>query len=551
MRSLIAALLLVMSMPAVPAAAKSYLAERFDSHIRVLAGGSIEVTETVVFHFEGGSFDHVTRDIPTRRTDGIEIVSASMDGRVLPFGGRTGEVEVRRGSPVKIRWRFAPRSDTTHAFTLTYIARGVVRHEAAHDVLEWIALPTKHDYVIRTSNVVFDFAAAREGTPQVQVSRVAEHSVEPSTSRVQVVARDIRKNGWVKARVDFGAGAVLAAAPLWQQRQVRADALAPQWSIAAGVIVAAGIVLLFGLRQRYDAPPQIDSGSRTHQEPPDALRPALAGALASNGSITLQHAMATLFTLADRGVVAVEEEPRRWGQRHFTIRRLTHRSALATEEAVLLGLAFGSESTGDTAPLSKARHRVASGIRKYRDSVQDELRTMGLFSDDRHGVRRMFLGWGFGLLLLAIVAAVLAATMARTFGGWPFLVPGAIALVGIAALIGHGALTPLSNEGVRRGSEWRAYARHLKDVARDRAVLTNSTPTALLSIAVALGLSGHWSRLIKQRRASAPAWFHTITSSDDGAFPAFVAVGGAGDVSGGGGGGGAGGAAGGGGSGAG
>lgn len=547
MRSLIAALLLVMS--AAPAAAKSYLAERFDSHIRVLAGGSIEVTETVVFRFESGTFDHVFRDIPTRRTDGVEIVSATMDGRVLPFGGRSGEVEVRGGSPVKVRWRFAPRANTTHVFTLTYIARGVVRREAAHDVLEWVALPTKHDYTIGTSDVVFDLAAAPEGAPTVAVARVGEHSVEPSASRVQVVARTIRKDGWVKARVDFGAGAVIAAAPLWQQRQARADALAPRWWIAAGVIVAAGAVLLFGLRQRYDAPPQTDSGSRPHEQPPDALRPALAGALASNGSVTLQHAMATLFTLADRGIVKVEGEQGRWSQRQFTIHRLTPRAPLAPEEAVLLDLAFGPGG-GSAVPLAKARQRVAGSIRTYRDRVRDELRSMGLFSDDRHGVRRMFLTWGLGLLFLAVVAMIPAAIMTRVFAGWPFLVPGAIALVGIAALIGHGALTPLSNEGVRRGGEWRAYARHLKDVARDRAVLTNSSPTALLATAVALGLSGHWSRLIKQQRASAPSWFHTIRSSDDGAFPAFVAIGGSGDVGGAHGGGGAGGAAGGGASGA-
>ena len=81
MRCLIAVLLVALT--AAPAAAKTYSAERFDSRIRVLAGGSIEVVETVVFRFESGSFDHVFREIPSRRTDGVEIVSASMDGRDL------------------------------------------------------------------------------------------------------------------------------------------------------------------------------------------------------------------------------------------------------------------------------------------------------------------------------------------------------------------------------------------------------------------------------------------------------------------------------------
>ena len=41
--------------------AKSYTAERFDSLIRVLPGGAIEVTETIVFTFEDGTFTYVFR----------------------------------------------------------------------------------------------------------------------------------------------------------------------------------------------------------------------------------------------------------------------------------------------------------------------------------------------------------------------------------------------------------------------------------------------------------------------------------------------------------
>ena len=57
--------------------------------------GALEVVETVVFRFEGGTFDHVFRDLSRRRTDDIEVVSAEMDGRELPFGNESGQVEVQ------------------------------------------------------------------------------------------------------------------------------------------------------------------------------------------------------------------------------------------------------------------------------------------------------------------------------------------------------------------------------------------------------------------------------------------------------------------------
>ena len=93
-----------------------------------------------MFRFEG-EFTHVFRELPRRRTDAIDIVSAGMDGQAMPFGKGPGQVEVQRESKVRVEWRFAPRSDSTHTFVLTYVVRGVVQRQAGRDVLEWVALP--------------------------------------------------------------------------------------------------------------------------------------------------------------------------------------------------------------------------------------------------------------------------------------------------------------------------------------------------------------------------------------------------------------------------
>jgi hypothetical protein len=136
------------------------------------------------------------------------------------------------------------------------------------------------------------------------------------------------------------------------------------------------------------------------------------------------------------------------------------------------------------------------------------------------------------------------------YGGWPFLIAGAVGLVSAIGFIFYGSLTPLSNEGVRRAERWRAYQKHLKDVARERAHLSSDSPSRLLPFAVALGLAGAWSKYMKNHPAGIPPWFRALAvSDDDSGFSAFVAAGGA-PADGGAGGGGAGGAAGGGGSGA-
>ena len=134
--------------------------------------------------------------------------------------------------------------------------------------------------------------------------------------------------------------------------------------------------------------------------------------------------------------------------------------------------------------------------------------------------------------------------LSPTYGGWPLFIPGAVAVVGVLGFVFYGALTPLSNEGVRHAEGWRAYQRHLREVARDRRPLAGPA-SPLLPFAIALGLASAWSRFVKHHPSEVPDWFRTMTR-DEGAFPAFVAMGGAGH----GGAGGGGGAAGGGGSGA-
>jgi uncharacterized membrane protein YgcG len=319
---------------------------------------------------------------------------------------------------------------------------------------------------------------------------------------------------------------------------------------AAAIVLGAGLVLMFALRQGYDSPRSGTSPPSVHAVP-DGLRPGVAGAVASNGGVGLQHAMATIFALADRGVVSITEEPRKWGQRQFTLHRRRATTPVAPEEAAVMNLAF--QHKGQELPsiqLPQARTRIAGKLRDFRTAVNSELRAIGLLDDDRMRVRARYLRFSIALLVLAGLLLVPAVLLARQYAGWPFLPVGAVAAVAVIGFIFYGALTPLSNDGIRRAEEWRAYRRHLKDVARERVHLTSESPSRLLAFAVALGLASAWSKFVKNHPAGLPPWFRALAvAGDDGGFPAFIAASGAG-ADGGAGGGGGGGAAGGGGSGA-
>ena len=138
---------------AQPAAAKSYSADRFDSVVRVMPDGSLDVTETVVFRFIDGTFKEVFREVPVRRTDGVDIVRAEIDGQTMPFGSELGTVSVRQtNGRMRVVWRFRPVEHVTRTFVLNYRVRGVVRHKGEYaEVLVWRTTPdNEHGYRIES-----------------------------------------------------------------------------------------------------------------------------------------------------------------------------------------------------------------------------------------------------------------------------------------------------------------------------------------------------------------------------------------------------------------
>ena len=135
--------------PAV-AHAKDYTAERFDSRIEVMKGGSLRVTETIVIRFETGTFSFFYRTMPTSLTDGMDFVSATMDGRAFPVGEDPGQVEV--GERTVCAWSGTsrtPRRPHTPLKSPTS-PRGRTRDQRAGPIA-WRALPSEHDYRIESA----------------------------------------------------------------------------------------------------------------------------------------------------------------------------------------------------------------------------------------------------------------------------------------------------------------------------------------------------------------------------------------------------------------
>jgi len=524
MRPLLAGLFVVLV--AAPAHASSYTAERFDSRIEVLAGGSLRVTETILFRFESGTFSKVFRTIPSHNTDGIEFVSASMDGAGMPEGNGPGHITRRRQNGMRIEWNFAPVGPSTHTFVLSYNVAGVAQKTDAADAIGWFALPKEHPYRIEASTIEISLPSTPSGEPVVDVHRVEQYDLDQGGAHVAVQASGIGKNGWVEVRLRFAAGAIVAKPSAWQQRRQEQRKYLTPSLVAAGLVLFAGLVLLFGLRQSYDPPPRDLQAPRAFSGPPDSLSPALAGTLAANGRPHVEHAMSALFSLAARGGVTIREEAHgRLRGSHFTLSRTGNRTVAPHEQALLDTIFSGSAE--EPVELNKARLQVMRGFKRFRDAVVSELHDAGLLDAARRKVQTRYFILAAGIAAVAVLILMPAIALVDRSGPAPMLISLAVGIVALASFVYGFAHTPLSNEGVRRAASWRAFQKHLRNMPQD------VSPADLLPFAVAFGLAGSWAKLFKGRGVALPPWFEAASHGDPNkGFATFVAYGGAGATSG-------------------
>lgn len=523
-------LAILISLVAAPALADGqYSADRYDSRIEVVDGGTIRVTESVVIRFESGSFTQFFRAIPVRMTDGVDIVSASMDDQPMARGNGAGQIEISGSSNVRVTWRFPRTAPSVHTFDLVYVVRGVVRQEEDADILAWRILPTEHRYQIASSAVDISLPTPPTLAPSLETRRVGDARVRVNDRNVRIDATDVRRNGWMQASLRLPRGSVIDEPPAWQRHQIEVAETARTWIIVAIIVVVGGLILLFFVHQQYDSPARDFSGTTRWAMPPDALPPVIAGAVLANGSPSLEHAMAAFVSLAERGELRIEEQGRLLGQRQFAITRTGTRRPLSPYEDKLLEIVF--DANDGTVSLGKARNRLMRQFRKFKTALEPAMQAAGLLDEDRRAVRRRFAQIATACLIAAGVVAFTLAFMVERFGPWPMLIPAALAVVGVSALICFAAHTPLSNEGIQRARAWRGFRQHLRDVARDREPSPSDTVTRqMLPYAIALGLAHAWASYLKKHRPAAPDWFRAIaaTGGDSAvAFSGFVASGGA------------------------
>ena len=515
-------LLLLASICAVAPAsalAKTPTAERLDALVRVLPGGTLDVTETIVFRADESA--ELVRELPRRRHDGIEILELSMNGEPAASGSSRSAVWVDRRSRHRIRWRLDPAAGRLQTVRFRYRVRGAVQEDAAADVLTWRLPSGDHKWRIGAAAIEFVFPPGVAARPSARVHRAGQPTWETAGATLRVAADDVQSDGWVEATLRTASGAILTAPPAWQAAQRQRASYAPVWLFAGAVACFAMLLPLYAVWLGYEPPrretlPPRDAGSL-----PDALPAPVAGAVV-RGSASLEHAVAALLALADRGGLRVSEEDKRaLGTRTYLLTRVSMRDPLTPYESAALEAAF-SEGQGGTVTLAEARTRLSRNIRRFRAALNGELEAAGLLDAGRQMSRAGYLRVSAIGFTLAALTGLLWPLIIGRYGAWPLLVTAGLAAAAIAASVAYAASTPLSDEGVRRAGAWKAFRTHLRRAAKHGPPLSGD----VLPYAVALGLAAQWSKHVKSHAGATPDWFRAGTG-EAASYAAFVAAAGA------------------------
>jgi len=530
---LIALLLLLLGLPLSGVGAqsdKSYQAERFDVAAAVAEDGSLLVTETVEFRFMGGPFTYVFRELPVDHTDGITAIVARVDGRTLPPGAEAGQVEIDGRNPIRVTWHLEPTVDAQRTFELSYRMLGVARQDAGADRLDWQPLPDEYDYFIRSSRVTLDYPLTAEllESPAVLAGQAR---LAADAGRALFELENLNPNDPLVVRLRFAPGSLISAPPAWQARQQQQAQWGWVWAALGGLLLAVGTVGTWLQTRPYRHRVVPIAGSA--YAPPADLPPALAGLLRSSGAnAAWSHALGTLFDLADRGFLMIEDLPKeKWYQSHdFLVRQAAPARDLRPHEQALLDLLFETKSGARTDEIlfSKLGGLISSKRwQRYVDVLRADLKAEGFFSPERERLRKRLLTLGVVLLLgTAVVIFPLMFLFFDLFGAWPLLLLGGAFLLAMILLIAGAALSLLTDAGAAAKAAWEPFYRFLQSVTRGKAGVTQPEMFAeYLPFAAAFGLAHAWARRFEKTGwTEVPAYFHTLQAADSARMGAFVAM---------------------------
>lgn len=557
-------LLVMLSAAGIPAFA-DYSIDQVDIDATVGTDGSLGVSETRTFDFDG-SYHGVYWNIPEGTYEGRRITPSDISAREVVDGslrtftqsdsGADGTYQLTdEGSYVQVKI-YSAHEDESAQFWIGYTDAGLASRWADTSELYWKFVSDGWD--VESQDVT---CTIHLPVPEGQAVSAGDNvrawghgpldaSVSFSGDDVVYTVPGVGTDEYAEARITFPAEWLSDVTPSSESRLDTILAEEQQWADEANArreraravaIAVMSVCLIAGVGSLVAAVLANRTYRRTHRasfdgeyfrDVPSADHPAVLAALLNDGKATPEGFTASLMRLTDEGLVKLEQvttsKKGAFGRtREKTDYRIVRSEALRRKkgasdaercaedvDAAALDMLFETVGPHAVQPgkdgvLFSDFGKVAAsdsssyhdGYEKWEGSVEGACLTRGFFTDARPTHRGVMYAC-MGLdSMLAI--ALLVWVLTGSVSPWGLLVALLLAVAAVVCFQTAKALRQVSPEAVELTAKLRALKRWLKDFTHlDEAVPRDVVLwDRLLVMAVALGVS---EEVVRQLRVAAP-----------------------------------------------
>ncbi|MEJ2204867.1 MAG: DUF2207 domain-containing protein [Gemmatimonadota bacterium] len=473
-----------------------YEIARLRAQLEVGPDGSYHIREEITYDFQSGSFTFARRDIPRTNSDGVSTVtvrSPDVDITALEQG--------RDGGSHTVRWEFPPSTGQV-TFVLEYeLTRALRELHGTNEVL-WRVVGEGWEVPLR------EVEAEIVIPPAVPVSRSDVTLDPPEVASLGTEGDDLVAR-FLPGPLGPGQGyQVRVSFPRVMEGRAVGLARTETQATLAGTLGFA-LFLILGVVVAYRRlGPRFPNRRQTH---PGMELPGAAVLLHKSPPAWDRAFPATLFQLADRGVISLERVDRKKGwfttQEVVLHRKNAHEEPLSRFEESLLQELERYESLKDFATKGKKFRK------RQMEEAREGLLGSGHLVDGRERAAPVAM-----LALATAVLAVIVFVAGAVFGS-----PWAMAAAGVGLGVAAGLAVvgsvrfPRSRQGAEKIAELKGYLEGVREELRQKVkvspisaaeFLFSALPWLTLDPAYTGAEGRKLARLLKKetRELRVPSW---------------------------------------------
>lgn len=488
---------------------------RLDTDITVQPNGDLQIVETNVINFTGGTFTFGFREIDLSRLANVTNISAEEAGQPLEI--ETVETDDNK---LRIKYYFArPASFEQRTFILRYTVSGAVRYYEGGDQVYWASVyADRNGFPVLNARTTVRLPNGAAATNAEVYGVDADVTGLSEGALVMTAKRPIDSGDQMEVRVQFPHGIVQGGPAAWQQAYDEQRAYDEQVKprndlltlLASALVFFGGPALAAVLYVTRGRDPNVGLVAEYLNQPPD-IPPGLAGALVDE-TADMQDVVATLVDLGRRGVLTMAEKPVQQMGGLMTVNdwvfsrgeKFGTESLRPYEQTLISSLGISDKRE---VALSSLRNKFFANVEKIKQGLYAELVSARYYNNAPPATRASYQSLAMLMGGLAVLAFC-GSTVFSALTNYAICLPIAFGVTAAAFFVIAKQMPARTRAGAEMKMRAEAFKRYLQNIEKYTDVKASKDQfEKYLPYAIAFGLERTWTQKFAAVDTPMPPWY--------------------------------------------